>query len=61
MSYERDLKRLTQFRGARPEYAADLCHSAKDGECRWDRCPQSLDGEPTKTGRHCPLDCYEEL
>ena len=36
------------------------CHAAQDGECEWRKCPQLRDGEPTKTGRHCPLDVREE-
>jgi hypothetical protein len=36
------------------------CQSGQDGECSWNRCPQERDGEPTKTGRHCPLDRPEE-
>lgn len=32
------------------------CHGAKDGECSWEGCPQERNGEPTKSGRHCPLD-----
>lgn len=35
------------------------CMAARDGECshRADRyCPQLREGEPGKTGRHCPLD-----
>jgi len=32
------------------------CHAGKDGDCIWDECPQLRDGEPKKTGRHCPLD-----
>ena len=32
------------------------CHAGKDGDCNWGRCPQNRDGEPTKSGRHCPLD-----
>lgn len=32
------------------------CHAASDGECVWEKCPQLKDGEPKKTGRHCPLD-----
>ncbi len=31
------------------------CRSDYDGDCRWDRCPQRLDGEPWVTGRRCPL------
>ena len=38
------------------------CHSAQDGDCFWQHCPQLRDGEPARTGRHCPLDDdpYEE-
>lgn len=32
------------------------CHAGKDGECSWVGCPQLKDGEPKKTGRHCPFD-----
>lgn len=32
------------------------CHSDHDGECSWASCPQLRDGEPVKSGRHCPLD-----
>ncbi len=35
---------------------SDGCHSGKDGECNWSGCPQERDGEPAKSGRHCPLD-----
>lgn len=35
------------------------CHGASDGECSWHSCPQLRDGEPGKTGRHCPLDTEE--
>lgn len=33
------------------------CHSDDDGMC-FDAsvCPQLRDGEPAKSGRHCPLD-----
>lgn len=30
--------------------------SLGDGECFWEGCPQIHDGEPAKSGRHCPLD-----
>jgi hypothetical protein len=36
------------------------CHADKDGDCIWSGCPQLLDGEPTRSGRHCPLDFLEE-
>jgi hypothetical protein len=32
------------------------CHSHKDGDCTWAKCPQIRDGEADKSGRHCPLD-----
>lgn len=32
------------------------CAAARDGECAHERCPQLRDGEPAKSGRHCPLD-----
>ncbi len=36
------------------------CHAARDGDCIWQDCPQNRDGEPRKSGRHCPYDhwCY---
>lgn len=36
------------------------CHSASDGECFWKGCPQLREGEPHKTGRHCPLPKWED-
>lgn len=35
-------------------------HAGKDGDCIWKHCPQNNEGEPDKTGRHCPLDIDEE-
>lgn len=32
------------------------CHAGRDGDCFWEKCPQIRDGEPAKTGRHCPRD-----
>lgn len=32
------------------------CHAGSDGDCVWKKCPQLKDGEPNKSGRHCPLD-----
>jgi hypothetical protein len=34
------------------------CHADRDGDCYWEGCPQVKDGEPDKTGRHCPLDSF---
>lgn len=36
------------------------CRAGRDGDCSWKGCPQIKDGEPAKTGRHCPLDQYTE-
>lgn len=32
------------------------CAAGRDGECAHADCPQLRDGEPLKSGRHCPLD-----
>lgn len=42
------------------EQKTDDCHGARDGECSWELCPQNRDGEPAKTGRHCPLDVPDD-
>ena len=36
------------------------CASNRDGECSHKDCPQNRDGEPLKSGRHCPLDNWEQ-
>jgi hypothetical protein len=36
------------------------CHADDDGYCDWAKCPQLRDAEPSKTGRHCPLDVEPE-
>jgi|SRR6185436_15923450 len=41
---------------ASDRYTLSICHAAKDGDCNWLLCPQIRDGEPAKSGRHCPLD-----
>lgn len=34
-----------------------VCQASRgDGECGWERCPQSRDEEPQRSGRSCPLD-----
>ena len=38
----------------------ELCHGDRDGDCLHDRCPQVRDGEPISTGRHCPLDRWND-
>jgi len=42
------------------EPAPERCHASRDGECVHQQCPQLRDGEPMKTGRHCPLDAMED-
>ena len=32
------------------------CQADSDDDCTWEGCPQIRDGEPEKSGRHCPLD-----
>lgn len=32
------------------------CAAGKDGDCNHRGCPQTRDGEPHATGRHCPVD-----
>ena len=32
------------------------CRASEDGDCDWPECPQILDDEPHRSGRHCPLD-----
>jgi hypothetical protein len=57
-----DAEQLKQgLKELRRELAAipPRCHAAgrnSDGDCYWSQCPQLRDGEPGKTGRHCPLD-----
>jgi len=36
------------------------CASNRDGECSHKDCPQNRDGEPLKSGRHCPLDNWDK-
>jgi hypothetical protein len=45
-----------EFDAANPDLAGRCCYAGKDGECNWPQCPQNRDGEPEKSGRHCPLD-----
>lgn len=33
----------------------ERCQSDRDGDCSHAACPQLRDGEPHKSGRHCPL------
>ncbi|UCF25211.1 MAG: hypothetical protein JSV72_07345 [Ralstonia sp.] len=42
----------------KPETPISLkrCAAGQDGECCHALCPQIRDGEPKRSGRHCPLD-----
>jgi hypothetical protein len=43
----------------RPWLDQNTCHADGDGHCTWEECPQLRDGEPAKSGRHCPLDNFD--
>jgi hypothetical protein len=52
---------LLQFDNDHPELVGERCHASRgDVECFWALCPQELEGEPEKSGRHCPLDRYTD-
>ncbi len=57
-----DLNRVRFCLGLFPvsEPNTGYCHSARDGDCSASECPQLRDDEPTRTGRHCPLDMHDE-
>jgi transcriptional regulator with XRE-family HTH domain len=38
-----------------PTVTTAHCHAGRDGDCIWDKCPQTQDGEPQTTGRNCPF------
>lgn len=40
-------------------WPTEHCRSDEDGDCNWERCPQNLDNEPVRSGRHCPLDSID--
>ena len=51
-------ERLTEFRAQRA--AEGHCMSNREGDCNWSECPQLRDGEPERTGRHCPRDTHDD-
>lgn len=62
---ERDAKakakpRLVASKPKPPRMPNGSCHANSEGDCDWRRCPQIRDGEPEKTGRHCPRDIHDE-
>lgn len=46
---------MTELTKAQVDSGED-CHSGRDGDCIWKKCPQLRDNEPEQGGRHCPLD-----
>ncbi|WP_150615200.1 hypothetical protein, partial [Pandoraea terrigena] len=44
----------------KPDKALTRCAAARDGDCSHAQCPQERDGEPVKSGRHCPLDIKDD-
>jgi hypothetical protein len=38
----------------------DPCQADQDGYCVWGGCPQLRDGEPSSSGRHCPMDSLDD-
>lgn len=46
----------------RPQYEKPLerCAAGRDGECHHKDCPQLRDNEPMATGRHCPIDNWDD-
>ena len=46
----------------RPPFKKPLehCAAARDGECSHQDCPQLRDNEPMATGRHCPIDDWDD-
>lgn len=45
----------------RPTPPPIRCAASRDGDCCHAQCPQLRDGEPAKTGQHCPLDLDDDL
>lgn len=49
-----------EYCAATPVWMQDVeitsCQAGRDGDCIHPLCPQNRDGEPEKSGRHCPLD-----
>lgn len=37
------------------------CQADDDDHCDYKGCPQHRDGEPEKSGRHCPLDTGDNI
>lgn len=59
MPTEPQAEPLPPFRFDMQQRCMTRCQSDDDGDCDWSGCPQNRDGEPKKSGRHCPLDSGE--
>ena len=61
VTLERDRAAITPYQ--RQLIADGHCMADDDGDCGWMKaeweCPQLRDGEPKKTGRHCPRDIHD--
>ncbi|WP_301210058.1 hypothetical protein [Yersinia sp. 22-579] len=42
------------------EKPLERCAAGRDGECHHKDCPQLRDNEPMATGRHCPIDNWDD-
>lgn len=51
---------ITLFDGTSLQLPKPKCHSNGDGDCIWAECPQLRDGEPARSGRHCPIDTEDD-
>jgi hypothetical protein len=49
-------ERLPQQRYDPQRRVLTRCRADDDGMCGWREDPQLRDGEPARTGRHCPWD-----
>lgn len=55
------LRRETEPRHTKsPALPIVRCAASRDGDCYHPQCPQEPDGEPAKSGRHCPIDTRED-
>lgn len=52
-------KKLKLLTG-KSEKPLERCAAGRDGECHHKDCPQLRDNEPMATGRHCPIDNWDD-
>lgn len=60
LQMEQEIREAGRRLGLPQEAVGEYCQSQRDGDCIWQHCPQNRDGEPRKTGRHCPLDIHQD-